>query len=671
MLSVGFLLQGRYRIVRELGSGGFATVYLAEDVRLGGRYIAVKEFDASRLPAPDQGWARQHFQNEAQVLSQLHHESIANVTDFFSSGGLDYLVMEYVPGETLSQTWQRMGGRIHHNQVLTWARELCRVLDYLHQQNPPIIFRDLKPDNIMVQSDGCLKVIDFGIVRHFKPGQTRDTQVLGTPGYAAPEQYGQRQTDTRSDIYSLAAVLHQLLTGHDPTQTPMNFPNLLTLSPQVPPHIATAIHRALDTNPDQRFPQVRDFAVALGVSITGSKRMGPVVSHIPRKTTRSWAGPVLGGLMISIVIGFLVWGDISASTATLPTAVVSPQVVTVMVTSAAKNTPPDSSTTLADTRLIANVTLAGSTETAINPVSSSAVVPTEISLAPATNPIVLTSVSFPVTVDASPTAQRVVANNVLQQFIPGGEFVMGSTRGNDDETEHKVYLDPYWIDQTEVTNYQFALFVADTGYVTSAQREGSGWTFSNGREANVSGANWQHPYGPESSTSGQDNYPVVLVSWDDAFAYCSWRGGALPTEAQWEKAARGTEGHVYPWGNEFDCSRGNFDDERELDATVVGADNCDGFSRIAPVGSFPSGSSDYGVLDMSGNAWEWVADWYESSYYVNSPYMNPMGPIEGEFKVLRGGGWTSDEYYSRASHRSVTAVPSSRFFTVGFRCMQN
>jgi WD40 repeat protein/tRNA A-37 threonylcarbamoyl transferase component Bud32 len=331
MLSAGFILQGRYQIIRELGSGGFATVYLAEDTRLNGRPVAIKEFNAAKLPPADQGWARRSFQNEAQVLSRLSHESIAAVTDFFSSGGLDYMVMEYVPGETLAQAWQRVGGRIHHDQVLIWAQTLCRVLDYLHRQNPPIIFRDLKPDNIMVQPDGRLKIIDFGIARLFKPGQTQDTRALGTPGYASPEQYGQKQTDARSDVYSLAAVLHQLLSGHDPALTPMNFPDLLALNPYVPPRIAAAIHQALNPNPAQRYPQAQDFAAALGAPIT-SPIIGPVPTPPPHDA-RAWLRPVLGALLVlSLALG--AWGLWSNQTTggNGPTVFVSTQVATVMAT---------------------------------------------------------------------------------------------------------------------------------------------------------------------------------------------------------------------------------------------------------------------------------------------------------------------------------------------------
>lgn len=331
MLPLGSLLHGRYHIIQELGSGGFATVYLAQDTRINGRYVAIKAFDANRLALADRAWARKSFLNEAQVLARLNHAAIADVSDSFSAGGLDFLVMDYVPGETLTQAWLRLGKRIQLNQVLIWAQELCRVLDYLHQQNPPIIFRDLKPDNIMVQPNGRLKIIDFGIVRHFKQGKTQDTRVFGTPGYAAPEQYGQQQTDARADIYSLAAVLYQLLTGYDPTSTPMHFPPILSLNPQLPPHVAAAIQRALDNNRDRRFSQAGEFAVALGTPIAPSA----VPPSPPAKpTTIPWLWAVVGivGVLIVLALALGLWLPRQIAGIGGQTAVNNTPAVMVMVT---------------------------------------------------------------------------------------------------------------------------------------------------------------------------------------------------------------------------------------------------------------------------------------------------------------------------------------------------
>lgn len=231
MMEMNATLQNRYRLLRVLGQGGMGTVYLAEDGRLGGRHVAIKELSLGHV-APSEREARLHaFRQEAMTLARLRHSGVASVSDFFFETGSAYLVMEYVPGQTLRQFLQQQPGRqLSSAQAVEFAQQLCGVLDYLHQQHPPLIFRDLKPENVMVQPDGQLKLIDFGIARLFKTGQQQDTVAMGTPGYASPEHYGQGQTDPRSDIYSLGIMLHEMVTGQDPAHrtpfTPLDWANL-------------------------------------------------------------------------------------------------------------------------------------------------------------------------------------------------------------------------------------------------------------------------------------------------------------------------------------------------------------------------------------------------------------------------------------------------------------
>lgn len=214
----GHILQNRYFIRGPLGMGGMGTVYLAEDNRLGGRQVAVKELLLTNVPPEEREARLSAFRQEAMLLAQLRHPGIASVSDFFFETGTAYLVMEYVPGMTLRQFLQQQSERrLAQAQVLDFAHQLCEVLDYLHRHDPPLVFRDLKPENVMVQPDGRLKLIDFGIARLFKMGQQQDTVSMGTPGYASPEHYGQGQTDPRSDIYSLGIMLHEMLTGQDPS----------------------------------------------------------------------------------------------------------------------------------------------------------------------------------------------------------------------------------------------------------------------------------------------------------------------------------------------------------------------------------------------------------------------------------------------------------------------
>lgn len=228
------------------------TVYQAQDIRLSQRLVAVKEFDPAQLPLADRQIALQAFQQEAAILATLSHPGLTAVYDYFLENNQFYLVMEFVSGETLQQAWERVGRRFAEAQVIAWAQELCDVLSYLHSQQPPIVFRDLKPGNIIVQPNGRLKLIDFGIARHFTPGKTSDTVKFGTPGYAAPEQYGQGQTDARSDVYALGVVTHQLLTGHDPTATPFHLPPISQLAPQVSPTVSQVVTQALEMDPVKR-----------------------------------------------------------------------------------------------------------------------------------------------------------------------------------------------------------------------------------------------------------------------------------------------------------------------------------------------------------------------------------------------------------------------------------
>ena len=267
-------------------------------------------------------------------------------------------------------------------------------------------------------------------------------------------------------------------------------------------------------------------------------------------------------------------------------------------------------------------------------------------------------------------------DNMNMVFVPPGEFIMGGNvvDAYDTMPAHTAYLDGFWIDQTEVTNEMFAGFVESTGYVTDAERAGGSKDF---RTINleiiwekVAGMAWNHPDGDSSNISGIEDHPVVHVSWSDANAYCAWAERRLPTEAEWEKAAtwndRTGEKYAYPWGNDFDARRLNFCDKNCLyDFATKHLD--DGFAETSPVGSFPDGASPYGVLDMSGNVLEWVADWYSPDYYERSPNSNPLGPDWGQTRVVRGGAWATNGYYV-SSARRWEWNPSFQHRALGFRC---
>ncbi len=218
------LVKKRYRPVRQVGTGGFGAVYLAEDMLAGKKQVALKEIRLAGLSSQEMIEATDAFNREVSLLPGLRHGHLPRVYDHFTDAQHWYVIMEFIAGETLESYVQKVpGGRLPVEVALDMGIQLADVLDYLHSRQPPIIFRDLKPANIMRTPTGHLYLIDFGIARIFKPGQPKDTIAFGSPGYAPPEQYGKAQTTARSDLYSLGATLHFLLSGDDPANTPFSF----------------------------------------------------------------------------------------------------------------------------------------------------------------------------------------------------------------------------------------------------------------------------------------------------------------------------------------------------------------------------------------------------------------------------------------------------------------
>ncbi len=247
------LLKERYRLVGQSGTGGMGAVYKAEDTLFADQLVAVKELSQNGLKPEEKVEATDTFKGEAHLLAGLSHPNLPKIHDYFSDAGHWYLVMDFIAGETLETYLNRApGGHLPVQEALEIGMQLCTVLDYLHMRQPPIIFRDLKPSNVMRTPDGRLYLIDFGIARHFKPGQARDTAPFGSAGYAAPEQYGKAQTTPRSDIYSLGALLHQLLSGDDPAQTPFQFAPLKLHGQTAPAGLETLIMQMLEMNAGKR-----------------------------------------------------------------------------------------------------------------------------------------------------------------------------------------------------------------------------------------------------------------------------------------------------------------------------------------------------------------------------------------------------------------------------------
>ena len=253
--------------------------------------------------------------------------------------------------------------------------------------------------------------------------------------------------------------------------------------------------------------------------------------------------------------------------------------------------------------------------------------------------ICLALFSLSLTVHTAPKEEvQFKKDDAAMRLIPAGTYTIGSEAeiaDVDEKPAHPVELDDFYIDKYEVTNAQYRTFLAATDH-----REPRYWN---------------------DETLNQPEQPVVGVSWDDAVAYAEWAGKRLPTEAEWETAARGSEERVFPWGNEFDLKIA----ATTIHANVIATD--DGFEKTAIVGSFTAGESPFGVQDLAGNVFEWVADWYAEGYYNDSPPSNPQGPAEGNFKVLRGGSWRDGGEKARSAKRS--SLPASmRHDEIGFRC---
>lgn len=255
-LSPNELLQNRYLLAGVLGRGGMGAVYKAFDQRLNNMTVAVKEMSTNALGPGKIEEATEAFKKEASILVDLRHPALPRITDFFClDSGRWYLVMDFIKGGTLQSIAQRRGP-IPEAEVLKWARQLCEVLDYLHTQSPPIIFRDLKPSNIMITPSNEVILIDFGIARHFKREIDVDTTAYGSPGFSPPEQYGSGQTSPRSDIYSLGVTLHYLLTGLEPGKDPFSFRPPGTAA-RVSPALDSIITKAIEIDPQKRYGSAR------------------------------------------------------------------------------------------------------------------------------------------------------------------------------------------------------------------------------------------------------------------------------------------------------------------------------------------------------------------------------------------------------------------------------
>lgn len=316
-LKTGEVLRGRYKIREQIGQGGMGSIYLADDTRLKGRQCALKEVEYDRaLPENIRTEAREQFLNEATILARLDHPNLPKVSDYFSSGPRDYLVMDYVPGDdlrTLLMEARRKKSFLKEMDVLSWADQVASALTFLHSQEPPIVHRDIKPSNLKLMPHGLIKLVDFGLVKILAPEEVTITiiQGQGTALYTPLEQYGGSDihTDIRSDIYSFSATLYHLLTNEPPADArkrflqPESLIPLRQFNPAISPRTERAILWGMSLHPDERPASINDFRQALlGYSETPTLPLAvrrahqqsvlDYLSHTP-EATLAWSAAVL------------------------------------------------------------------------------------------------------------------------------------------------------------------------------------------------------------------------------------------------------------------------------------------------------------------------------------------------------------------------------------------
>jgi len=689
----GDIVLRDYKIEALIGTGGFGEVYRARDLNLD-IPVALKVWRCGAASDRTQDEdIRRRFTLEARLGQVINHPHVIRVYKFApdEATGLLVLVMEYAPGGSLADRLQE--GPLPVPEALRIAVQVAAGLAALHAQD--VVHRDLKPGNILFDATGQVRVADLGLAQTALSGMSVSTTTgvdsaevfrtsPGTPAYMSPEQeLGVLHLRPASDIHALGLILFEMLTAHSYKSQPPGT-RLRALCPQAPRALEVLLARMLAPDPADR-PWNGAVAGEALAKLAAQKPSDPDAR--PGLPCRAVALVGLGGLGLLAVLLLLLTltrpgGWLSSRTDPEPTA-----------TLILLNFTPEDRADPAATRVAAAGTTGGDPGTAGGDLGATGQaappVPPAANAAPLTaaSPFPAPTVTVPPT--APPTPEPAAPPACLESgqvwaapvdgmslvCVPAGNFLMGSTDQDvdaayDEKPQHTVYLDAFWLDRTEVTNEQFARFVAATGYRTTAEVEGWGYVFDSRGRVEMSGADWRHPFGPTSDLSGRSSHPVVQVSWQDAQAYCAWAGRQLPTEAQWQKAARGGDGRLYPWGNTFDCRLGNFDDEVSLDPYVVpGGTNCDGYPETSPVGAFPSGASPYGLLDMAGNVFEWTADWYAELYYSSqATWQNPLGPPGGDYRVLGGGSWRSVSWNVRTAFRAAN-LPEHRLVDRGFRCL--
>lgn len=310
MLRIAMIIDNRYKILREIGRGGTSCVYLAENIRLHNRW-AIKEVYKSGFTGS--GVKTNTLLAESSILTKLRHPGLPSIIDVMNTSQSYLIVMEYIEGVSLDMVLAEKGAQ-SEKDVIKWGQQLCDVLEYLHNQRPSIIYRDMKPANIMLKPDGNIVLVDFGMAREFKHTNRHDTTHLGTHGYAAPEQYsGNRQTDARTDIYGLGVTLYHLVTGHDPCLPPYGINSICTINPSLSPRLDQIIGKCTKLQPELRYQTAAELNEAL--KTVGSNPTVTVdFSNESPKKSNIWILPLVLIPFVITAILAVVAGSIMSTT---------------------------------------------------------------------------------------------------------------------------------------------------------------------------------------------------------------------------------------------------------------------------------------------------------------------------------------------------------------------
>lgn len=623
---LGRSIDGRYRIDGLIGAGGMGTVYRATRLLIGDE-VAIKILHQDHADAH----SSERFRREAQAAARLKHPNAVSIYDFgISTDGLQYLVMEFVEGESLRE--RLTNGPLDLSTTAEVLSQVCAALDEAHHRQ--IIHRDVKPDNIILHSSAAglrVKVLDFGIakLRDEAAGHLTQTgSVMGTPHYMSPEQCLGEELDPRADIYSVGIVLYEMLCGQVPFNSPVSTavvvqhvsqvpPSLRSINPAVPEAVEEvvlhAIQKQRNDRPSDAVTLAQELVVALGGRHVPASDYAPIPQvgspvkwkrEINEETTerRSTSSSqdlpktvYLESPALGVPEGRRTNGEHAALTANLKrvrpakyivAAAIGVSAISLLVVVLWQRNGQVTPTTNS------KVAIGGPTDPKPNPTLSESPTKTERSLTPAGMvPIV------------------------------GKQFHMGSNEGdNDARPAHTVSVKSFYIDIYEVTCEDYKRFLDKTE-----------------RPAPPTWTNGAYP-------PGTGKHPVTGVTWDDADAYARSVGKRLPLEEEWEFAARGPSGLLYPWSNTWRAGCANAGKQGK---------------GLVDVGSYDC-ASPFGVQDLIGNAWEWTAsDW--RPYPGGNLSTRPNG---GE-KVIRGGSWESPPEYATAIYRSGYNGVGQK---TGFRC---